>query len=79
MALIECPDCGKAVSHNAPACPKCGGRIAGRVKNIKKAIREYKEKDEASFTRDFLFGLKLFIFVFIIVPLAFGAFCRFCL
>jgi hypothetical protein len=29
MALIDCPDCGKQVSSNAPACPNCGAPIAG--------------------------------------------------
>jgi hypothetical protein len=24
MALLKCPDCGNAVSDQAPACPKCG-------------------------------------------------------
>jgi hypothetical protein len=28
MALIECPDCSKQVSSNAPACPNCGAPIA---------------------------------------------------
>lgn len=27
MALIECPDCGKAVSSAATACPSCGHPI----------------------------------------------------
>lgn len=28
MALIDCPDCGKAISDQAPACPNCGRPIA---------------------------------------------------
>jgi hypothetical protein len=28
MALINCPDCDKQVSTNAPACPNCGAPIA---------------------------------------------------
>lgn len=24
MALIECPECGKAISSEAPSCPSCG-------------------------------------------------------
>ena len=24
MSLIDCPDCGRQVSSNAPACPGCG-------------------------------------------------------
>lgn len=33
MALIKCPDCGNSVSSSAPACPKCGCPIAGKVPN----------------------------------------------
>jgi hypothetical protein len=28
MALINCPECGKSVSSEAPACPACGYPIA---------------------------------------------------
>ena len=28
MALINCPDCGKQVSSEAPACPSCGRPMA---------------------------------------------------
>ena len=28
MALINCPDCNREVSSNAPACPGCGAPIA---------------------------------------------------
>ena len=28
MSLIECPDCKKQVSDQAPACPHCGRPIA---------------------------------------------------
>lgn len=28
MPLIECPECGKEVSSNAPTCPGCGSPIA---------------------------------------------------
>ena len=24
MALVQCPDCGQAVSDTADACPRCG-------------------------------------------------------
>lgn len=30
MALISCPDCGRAVSDQAPACAGCGLPIAGK-------------------------------------------------
>ena len=29
MALLACPDCGRAVSASAPACPGCGRPICG--------------------------------------------------
>jgi len=28
MALIQCPECNKDVSSNAPSCPNCGAPIA---------------------------------------------------
>ena len=28
MALIKCPECGKAVSDKAEACPNCGYPVA---------------------------------------------------
>ncbi len=32
MGLLNCPDCGNAVSDQAPACPKCGRpRVAARA------------------------------------------------
>lgn len=36
MALINCPDCGKEVSSNAPACNGCGAPIASSA-GIKKS------------------------------------------
>lgn len=32
MSLINCPECGNAVSSKAPTCPVCGVQIAGNVK-----------------------------------------------
>ena len=32
MSLINCPECGNAVSSKAPTCPACGVHIAGNVK-----------------------------------------------
>lgn len=29
MGLIECADCGRAVSDAAPACPGCGRPVQG--------------------------------------------------
>lgn len=31
MALIKCPECGRAVSDQASACPGCGHPIGGTV------------------------------------------------
>jgi zinc-ribbon domain len=28
MALINCPDCGKSISDQAPTCPQCGRAMA---------------------------------------------------
>jgi hypothetical protein len=33
MALIQCPDCGKQVSDQAPSCPQCGRPIAKTGEN----------------------------------------------
>ena len=30
MALVTCPDCGKEISDQAPACPNCGRPAAAR-------------------------------------------------
>jgi len=31
MALISCPECGREVSSEAPACPQCGYPVAPRL------------------------------------------------
>jgi zinc-ribbon domain len=31
MALIECPECGRAISAEATACPQCGLPLPARV------------------------------------------------
>jgi endogenous inhibitor of DNA gyrase (YacG/DUF329 family) len=31
MALVKCPECGNAVSAEAPACPSCGFPVAAKV------------------------------------------------
>lgn len=39
MALVECKECGSAVSANAVACPKCGAPTAtGRLTAVTDAI-----------------------------------------
>lgn len=39
MSLIDCPDCGKQVSSNAPSCPGCGAPIATASAAVKKGDR----------------------------------------
>jgi len=34
VALINCPDCGTAVSDQANACIKCGCPLKGKPKNV---------------------------------------------
>lgn len=48
MALIECPECGTAVSERATACPKCGcpisiikNSLSDRKKKRNRKIRRY--------------------------------------
>ena len=36
MALINCPDCNKEISQNAPTCPGCGAPIASAAPKLKK-------------------------------------------
>jgi len=31
MALVKCPECGNAVSAEAPACPSCGYPVAAKL------------------------------------------------
>ena len=39
MSLIDCPDCGRQISSNAPACPGCGAPIAAASSTPKKGNR----------------------------------------
>lgn len=39
MALMQCPDCHKEVSDQAPACPHCGRPLAGTFE--KKPAKHY--------------------------------------
>ena len=34
MALIKCPECGKEISDQAPACPNCGYPMQSPVPNV---------------------------------------------
>jgi len=45
MSLIECPDCKKQVSDQAPACPHCGRPIA-QAKAAPQNIRVKKSGGE---------------------------------
>lgn len=40
MALINCPDCGREVSSNAPACPSCGAPI--QAQTIEATAKKWK-------------------------------------
>jgi len=31
MALVQCPECGKEVSSEAPTCPACGFPVAAKI------------------------------------------------
>ena len=35
MALINCPECGKQVSHQAIICPNCGYKVMNYVNQIR--------------------------------------------
>lgn len=48
MALIQCPDCDKDVSSNAPSCPNCGAPIADNSESShKKGYRPYSDREVA--------------------------------
>ena len=34
MALIKCPECGKEISDQAPACPNCGYPMQSSAPNV---------------------------------------------
>jgi len=42
MALINCPECGREVSSNAPTCPGCGVIINNQVVIIEKTRKRLK-------------------------------------
>ncbi len=42
MALITCPECGKAVSDKANSCPSCGAPITAMMGNFE-VTREYSD------------------------------------
>lgn len=48
MALIQCPDCNKDVSSNAPSCPKCGAPIAAfSRKSIRRGYAPFSDSEVA--------------------------------
>lgn len=47
MALIKCPECGKAFSDKAPACPECGCPVDYAVKEAEQKAVEQQKKAEA--------------------------------
>jgi len=44
MALIDCPECGKQISSEAPTCPGCGVPIAQSVRGALRKTGELKPK-----------------------------------
>lgn len=43
MALINCPECGHAVSDSAPSCPNCGFDLTKSSKDFKPVINPLSE------------------------------------
>lgn len=48
MALINCPDCNKQVSNNAPTCPGCGARIATDKESTGSGVQQLQTIQETS-------------------------------
>lgn len=44
MALIKCPECGKDVSDQAPACPNCGYMLKQETVSAKKSSSYQKNR-----------------------------------
>lgn len=42
MAIIGCPECSKAISDKAPACPHCGAPRASRTVTIQRTSKPIK-------------------------------------
>lgn len=70
MALISCPDCGKEVSEQAPACPNCG-RPMGNENNWQRTTEGGKFLDPAENGRGCL-RVVLIVFVLIIIGYIFS-------
>lgn len=69
MPLIQCPDCSREVSDQAPACPGCGRPISvQRVALESEPVRVAPTQTGESFlTRDR--GCGDLLLIFIVVPL----------
>lgn len=57
MAMIQCPDCKKAISENAETCPKCGRKITPND------IAKWKEERERAKKNGKILGVGLCIIV----------------
>jgi hypothetical protein len=48
MALVNCPDCNKQVSANAPTCPGCGAPIAAAKEAAGSGVQQLSTIQETS-------------------------------
>lgn len=65
MPLIQCPDCSREVSDQAPACPSCGRPIAvQRVELNSEPIRVAPTKGEGCFLQTLNIGCVVFVVLF---------------
>jgi uncharacterized membrane protein YvbJ len=48
MALINCPDCNRQVSQNAPTCPGCGAPIATKHESAGSGVAQLQTIQETS-------------------------------
>ncbi|MCL5036951.1 MAG: zinc-ribbon domain-containing protein [Chloroflexi bacterium] len=62
MPLIQCPDCGKEVSDNAPACPNCGKPFSTVKIEEKKALVTRREGGKYEAWGFFLIVIGIFCF-----------------
>lgn len=47
MALIDCPECGKRISDQAPACPGCGVPVVAVSSTMKRGRVPYTDQEVA--------------------------------
>lgn len=48
MALINCPDCNKEISSNAPSCPNCGAPISSDRESTGSGVQHLTTTQETS-------------------------------